>query len=58
MLKRPAFFTVPEFALKMIFGKAAVLLTESPAVVPGNLENSEFEFSYPEIKSTLKEIVG
>lgn len=57
-LKRPAFFTVPEFALKMIFGKAAVLLTESPAVLPARLEKSGFSFSFPTIESAVEEIIN
>lgn len=56
-LKRPSIFSVPEFALKTIFGKAAVLLTESPAVVPEQLEKSGFTFLYPSINKAIKEIV-
>lgn len=57
-LNRPAVFTVPEFALKMIFGKAAVLLTESPAVIPEHLEKSGFTFLYPSINKAIKDIVN
>lgn len=56
-LNRPAFFTVPGFALKLAFGKASVLLTESPAVVPARLKQSDFKFQYPSIDKTLKEII-
>ena len=57
-LNRPAFLTVPEFALQMFFGKAAVLLTESPAVIPANLKKAGFKFEYPSIDKTVKEIVN
>lgn len=57
-LNRPAFFAVPGFALKLAFGEASVLLTESPAVIPEKLKESNFKFQYPDIKSTLKEVVG
>jgi hypothetical protein len=57
-LKRPAIIPVPEFALRVVYGKAATLLTESPEVIPRELEKQNFEFSYPDIESTLKEITG
>lgn len=58
VLKRPAIIPVPEFALRIVYGKAATLLTESPVVIPGELEKQNFEFRYPDIESTLKEITG
>jgi len=57
-LNRPAFFRVPGFALKLAFGEAAVMLTESPAVVPAKLTQSGFRFQYPSIDKTLKEIIS
>lgn len=56
-LNRPAFFKVPGFALKLVFGEASVLLTESPAVVPARLKQSDFKFQYPSIDKTVKEII-
>lgn len=55
-LKRPAILPVPGFALRIVYGKAATLLTESPHVIPRKLEEQQFKFSYPDIESTLKEI--
>jgi len=57
-LKRPAIIPVPEFVLRIVYGKAATLLTESPEVTPKKLEKHKFKFSYPDIESTLKEITG
>jgi uncharacterized protein len=57
-LNRPAVFSIPEFVLKMVLGEAAVLLTESPTVEPKNLLVAGFEYRYPHIESTLKEIVN
>ncbi len=57
VLNRPAFLTIPFFALKMILGEAAVLLTDIPDVIPKNLISEGFEFRYPEIESALKEII-
>jgi uncharacterized protein (TIGR01777 family) len=57
-LNRPAVFSIPEFVLKLVLGEAAVVLTESAEVEPKNLQEAEFEFSYPGIHSALKEIVS
>jgi uncharacterized protein (TIGR01777 family) len=57
-LNRPAFFTVPEFILKLVYGEAASLLLQSPQVTPERLLNEGFVFQYPEIKSCLAEITA
>lgn len=57
-LKRPAFFTVPEIALKLVYGEAASLLFQSPEVIPERLIKSGFKFQYPDIQSSLKEIIS
>jgi uncharacterized protein len=57
-LNRPAIFKVPEWALKMMYGEAASLLTQSPDVYPERLLKSGFKFNDPDIKSCLTEIVG
>jgi hypothetical protein len=56
-LNRPAIFSIPEFVLNLVLGEAAVLLTESPAVEPRNLLEAGFEFRYPDITSSLSEIL-
>ncbi len=57
-LKRPAFFFIPGFILKLLFGEAAVLLTESPTVSSEKIIQSGFEFEYPDIESTLNDILS
>ena len=56
-LNRPAFFTIPEFAIKLALGKAAVLLTQSPKVSSEKIQKAGFQFNYPNIASALKEIL-
>lgn len=56
-LNRPAFFTVPSFALKLIYGEAASLLTQSPEVSADKLLKAGFKFEYPTIRSTLQNII-
>lgn len=56
-LHRPAILPVPPLALRMLFGKAATMLTESPAVIPDALKAKDFHFQYPTIETTLQEIL-
>jgi len=56
-LNRPAIFSIPKFVFKIVLGEAAVLLTESPEVKPKNLLEAGFHFHYPEIISTLRDIL-
>lgn len=56
VLHRPAFMTVPPIALKLIYGEASTMITESPAVLPEKLLNKGFRFKYPTIEETLEAI--
>ncbi len=55
---RPAFFTVPEFALKLIYGEAAVTMIQGQSVYPQHLVDCGFNFKYPDLSSAIQEIVG
>ena len=57
-LNRPAFFTVPALILKVIWGEASSLLLNSPQVYPERLINEGFKFTYPDIQSCIKQIIG
>ena len=56
-LNRPAIFTVPEFVLKIALGEASALLLQSPQVIPARLINEGFNFTFPDIKSCINEII-
>jgi uncharacterized protein (TIGR01777 family) len=56
-LHRPALFTVPEFALKLVYGQAAELLTKGASVKPARLLEEGFQFKCPDITSTLTDLV-
>jgi uncharacterized protein len=56
ILHRPAILCIPGFVLKMIFGKASVLLTESPEVSSKKITYAGFNFYFKNIFSALKEI--
>ncbi|MFW5754125.1 MAG: TIGR01777 family oxidoreductase [Marinilabiliaceae bacterium] len=57
VLRRPAFLTVPEFALKMVYGDAARILTKGQKVVPKRLPEDGFQFDYSDIHTALKDLL-
>lgn len=57
VLNRPTIFTVPEFALKLIFADGARVMLDSKDVYPKKLLESGFEFKYPYFEDALREIV-
>jgi uncharacterized protein (TIGR01777 family) len=60
VLKRPAIFSVPEFALRLAFGKEAAeeMLLASARVQPGKLGSSGYEFRFPELRAALESLVS
>lgn len=58
LLKRPAVIPVPGFVLHFIFGEAASMLVASPQVLPKALMDNNFQFEFPEISSTLSDILA
>ncbi len=59
VLSRPAFFRVPEFALKFAFGQQAAeeMLLASQRVVPGKLESSGYAFRFRELRPALANLL-
>lgn len=58
MIKRPGFFHMPSFIVRMLFGEMGnELLVAGKKVVPEKLNNSEFTFKYPTLASALENIL-
>jgi uncharacterized protein len=59
VLGRPAFFPVPEFALRLAFGEMAAseLLLASQRVEPGKLTASGYTFRFPELRAALENLL-
>jgi NAD dependent epimerase/dehydratase family enzyme len=56
---RPALFPAPAFALRLALGKMAdALLLSSTRVEPKILNETGFEFSYPDLESALKHMIN
>lgn len=52
-MKRPALFPVPEFALKILLGESASMVTNSQRVDAGLLLKNNFKFNFPELELAL-----
>jgi uncharacterized protein (TIGR01777 family) len=57
VLHRPTLLPIPEFALKLMYGEAASVLTGSKEVYPSRLQSEGFAFAYPEIESSLRHLL-
>ena len=59
VLKRPALFRVPGFVLRLVFGEMAqALLLGGQRVIPRALEQSGYEFEYPELRGALENLLA
>lgn len=54
VLKRPAFLMVPEWALKLIFGEGASVLSTGQQVIPQRLLADGFAFRFPGLDQALE----
>jgi uncharacterized protein (TIGR01777 family) len=59
VLSRPAFFPVPEFAVRLAFGKMAAeeLLLASQRVDPAKLRGSGYTFRFSELRAAVEDLV-
>ncbi len=57
-LGRPTLFRVPEIVLKLAFGEGAEAMTSGQCVVSERLPQSGFRFKFPELSTTVEEIVS
>lgn len=57
VLSRPAFLSVPSFALKIALGEVALVLTASQRCVPAHARELGFSFSHPDLDAALRDIV-
>jgi uncharacterized protein (TIGR01777 family) len=55
---RPAFFTIPETGLKLIYGKAAVAMLKGQSVYPQHLLDCGFRFQYPNVESAIHSLLS
>ncbi len=56
-LRKPAVLPLPAMALKMAFGKGAIVLTDGQCALPKKLTKNGFKFQYDDIASALKNLL-
>ncbi len=57
-LHRPTILPIPEFALSIMYGEAASVLTGSKEVYPKRILDEGYVFKYTQIEKSLKQIVN
>jgi len=57
-LSRPSILRAPGFMVRVVLGEFGDVLLEGQRVVPEKLLKSGFVFKYPELRETLREVVG
>jgi uncharacterized protein (TIGR01777 family) len=58
VLRRPAIFPVPEFALQVLFGEMSRILLESQRIAPESAQRFGFEWRFPRLAGALANAVG
>jgi uncharacterized protein len=58
VLKRPAILPVPAFALRILYGDMAEIVTTGQRVLPAKLEQLSYPFRYSELEPALRDVLG
>lgn len=56
VLRRPCLLPVPAWPMRLLLGEQADLLLEGQRVSPSRLQESGFEFRYPELQAALRSL--
>lgn len=56
-LTRPAWFPVPVFGLRLLFGKGAGVFASGQNVIPEKLTGEGYKFQFPDIRSAISELL-
>ncbi len=57
-LGRPAVLPVPGFALKLLYGEMAEMVTTGARVVPARLRALGYEFRHPDVEPALRDVLS
>lgn len=56
VMKRPSFFVIPAFLLRMVLGEISTVVLDGQRVMPKRLTELGFEFKYPDLREALKDV--
>ncbi len=57
VLKRPHYFPVPAFALRLALGEVAAMVLEGQAVLPKRLQELGFQYKFPSLEQALSDLL-
>lgn len=58
VLKRPAVLPVPAFALKVLYGEMAQIVTTGQRVLPARLQQLGYTFRHPQLDAALRDVLS
>jgi uncharacterized protein (TIGR01777 family) len=58
VLHRPSFMAAPKFALKLMLGEAAEIVTEGQRVLPRHALAQGYGFRFPQVNEALQDLLG
>jgi uncharacterized protein (TIGR01777 family) len=58
VLRRPAFFSVPVWAMKLMFGEMSQVMLASHRVLPRSAERAGFKFAFPDLGPALRNLLA
>ena len=57
VMRRPSFFPVPAFALRLLLGEKAILVLDGAQIVPKRLIDAGYAFKFPEAKPAFRDLL-
>jgi len=58
VMKRPSYFPVPAFLLRLVLGEVSMVVLEGQRVIPDRLLNEGFEFQYANLENALQDVLN
>jgi NAD dependent epimerase/dehydratase family enzyme len=58
VMHRPAFFSVPAFVIRTLFGEMSTVILDGQRVSSTKLRNLGFSYRFPDIESALKDLIS
>lgn len=58
VLKRPSFWPIPAFAMKLLVGEVSIVVLEGQRAIPAKLTKLGYEFKHSELSSALEDILS
>lgn len=58
VLRRPAVLPVPAFALRLLYGEMASIVTTGARVVPRRLQELGYRFRFPQLEPALRDVLA